>query len=191
MSNSTTESADRDQVPGEVLRRLADEAEIRAVLTAYARGADRCDIELLRSVYHPDAYDNHGFFAGGVEEFLDWFHARHQTIIHSVHFLGSISIEFVTDSVALAETYVRSSQRSLRPGLDEGFVEDHQALARFIDRFERRDGVWRIAHRLVIFETSELRVVPADNGFPSAVTVALHSTDDASYAFRREHRVTS
>jgi hypothetical protein len=46
------------------LQQLIDKLEIHEVLTRYCRGIDRCDAELLESVYHPDATDNHGQFVG-------------------------------------------------------------------------------------------------------------------------------
>jgi hypothetical protein len=38
----------------------------------YSRGIDRLDRELLMSVYHEDAIDDHGVFVGNREEFADW-----------------------------------------------------------------------------------------------------------------------
>jgi hypothetical protein len=38
---------------------LAAEREIRAALARYCRGIDRMEAELVRSVYHPDAHDDH------------------------------------------------------------------------------------------------------------------------------------
>src|SRR5262245_42303050 len=50
------------------LERLLDERAIRRRLVDYCRGIDRCDAELVASVYHPDATDDHGSFKGlGVE----------------------------------------------------------------------------------------------------------------------------
>ncbi len=41
--------------------------EIADVLHTYAHEADRCDWALVRSCYHPDAYDDHGLHAGGLD----------------------------------------------------------------------------------------------------------------------------
>jgi len=41
--------------------------EIADVLHTYAHGADRCDWALVRSCYRPDAYDDHGLYAGGLD----------------------------------------------------------------------------------------------------------------------------
>ena len=49
-----------DEKTERALRVLLDKQEIHEVLMRYCRGIDRCDAELLHSVYHPDATDDHG-----------------------------------------------------------------------------------------------------------------------------------
>ena len=44
--------------------------QIADVIYRYARGIDRLDFDLVRSCYHPDAYDDHGSFKGSVEAFI-------------------------------------------------------------------------------------------------------------------------
>ena len=45
------------------------ERAISRVLHSYSRGADRCDLELMRSCYWPDGTDDHGSYNGGVDRF--------------------------------------------------------------------------------------------------------------------------
>src|SRR5262245_17777267 len=59
-SGAPTSSA----VDAPAVRVLLDKQAIQEVLARYCRGVDRADLELLRSVYHPDAIDNHGTFNG-------------------------------------------------------------------------------------------------------------------------------
>ena len=50
-----------------------DRREIHDVVLTYCRGVDRGDLDLVRSVYHPDALDHHHTaFDGTVDEFIDW-----------------------------------------------------------------------------------------------------------------------
>ena len=51
--------------------RLGDEQAIRDVLARYWRGIDRRDPELVLGTYHPGAYDDHGYYKGPVEGFVD------------------------------------------------------------------------------------------------------------------------
>ena len=51
----------------------ADDREaIRDCLYRYSRGVDRCDEDMLRSVYWEDAIDDHCLFTGQREELIAW-----------------------------------------------------------------------------------------------------------------------
>ena len=89
----------------------------------YCRGVDRFDREMVLSVYHPDAIDDHGVFVGRPEAFVDWafaYHARHQQATH--HIVTNHTCELDGDT-AHTETYwifsginkQASAQHSLRP----------------------------------------------------------------------------
>src|SRR4051794_25564624 len=43
---------------------IRDRFAIEDILTSYARAIDRLDIELLKSLYHEDARDDHAWFEG-------------------------------------------------------------------------------------------------------------------------------
>ncbi|MFF2108453.1 MULTISPECIES: nuclear transport factor 2 family protein [Rhodococcus] len=46
----------------EDLKNLLDKQAITDVIHRYCRGVDRCDVEILKSVYHSDSYDDHGYW---------------------------------------------------------------------------------------------------------------------------------
>ena len=54
------------------VQNLIDREAIRDCLHRYCRGIDRCDVETLRSVYWPEAVDNHVYFNGNAWEFAEW-----------------------------------------------------------------------------------------------------------------------
>jgi uncharacterized protein (TIGR02246 family) len=134
-----------DMVDAE-LRRMLDERAIRRLLLEYCRGIDRCDAELVASVYHPDATDDHGAFKGSGHEFAAYAVERlSKAYVATQHFLGDSIVNFAGDDVADVETYVLAYHRSA----------DDQIMSfggRYVDRVERRDGVWKIADRVVIHE---------------------------------------
>ena len=138
-------------MPGTVEDLLAERA-IRDVLHRYCRGVDRMDRELVRSCYHPDALDSHGSFTGTVEQYLDWLWRLLGRYRMTMHLLGNVLVEFHPDTAGLArvETYGTAHHRSDDPrphlNLVTGFC--------FVDRFERRDGAWRVARRLAVTEWS-------------------------------------
>jgi hypothetical protein len=151
------------------LRRLADRAEIQDVLLRYARGVDRREWDLIRSSFHPDAWDDHGAYRGGVEGLIEWVSRRHSKIGQSMHFLGNCLVEFANDDTALVETYYSALQR-LGPEAEESKTMlmggtttvgevDITVLGRYIDRFERRSGVWKIAKRVSLYEAIRTHAV--------------------------------
>lgn len=153
-------------------QRVADRMAIQDTIYRWCRAIDRLDYDAIRSVFHPDAHDNHGSFNGGVEALIDWVRERHRRIPSSTHKVGQILIEFGDADTAVAETYVETLQRyptdakaSLAPltggvlGSSDAAI-DLMARSRYVDRFERREGSWRIAHRTVVFDWRTIAAVP-------------------------------
>ena len=133
-------------------RRYLDKSEIHDVLLRYARGTDRRDMDMVRSTYFGDAYDDHGDYKGDVDGLIEWITTRHAAIPQSMHFLGNCLIEFIGDDGALVETYF--SRRRVASG-DDGApdkVVHAESLGRYIDRFERRNNEWRVAKRIVVYD---------------------------------------
>lgn len=138
------------------LAALLDKQEIEEVVLRYCRGIDRRDFELVRGCYHPDARDHHGSFSGSVDEYIAWVEKLTSRYLFTMHFIGNVLVELdgsaPSDDVraAVCETYGVSLHRSEDPkpymNLATGF--------RYLDRFERRDGRWRIAERTAIGEWS-------------------------------------
>lgn len=130
----------------EDLQVLLDEREIRAVLSRYCRGVDRCDEELIRSCYHPDSTDNHGRYKDSGIGFAAWVvKALREGAAATQHTLGQSIIDIDKDT-AYCETHVLAYHRSERDGklVLESFG------GRYVDRMERREGEWKIAARVVV-----------------------------------------
>jgi hypothetical protein len=53
------------------LQSVVDHRDIENIITLYCRAIDRLDIELLKSVYHEDARDEHANFSGTALEFAE------------------------------------------------------------------------------------------------------------------------
>lgn len=134
--------------------------QIADVIYRYARGIDRMDFELVRSCYHPDAYDDHGAFAGTVEEFIEAAGAFLQRWTATQHFMGNMLIE-VDGDVARAETYAVAYHR--REDTHGNGKDDIMGI-RYVDRFEKRAGVWKIAYRVVANEWRRVDPVAGARG---------------------------
>lgn len=138
---------------------IAAEREIRRRLLDYCRGIDRCEAELVASVYHPDATDDHGAFQGLGVDFARY--ATEKLRSHAdatMHVIGDSIIDFTSSTTAEVETPVMAWHRC--SDADGPFLE--RFGGRYFDRFERRDGAWKIAHRQVTHDwDAKERVEPA------------------------------
>lgn len=156
-------------VDADGLARLLDERALTELVTRSCRGVDRCDTELILSCYHPDAREDHGPFQGGTrEEFAADVVRRHIGRWVTQHTVTNMRFEIAGD-VALGETYVM--QRTMGPDDAPAF-----AWGRYIDRFERREGEWRIARRRVLVEGAS-----PSQGIPLDPSASRQDREDPSY----------
>lgn len=169
-----------------------DRFEIEQTLFRYARGVDRREWELVRSIYHPDAIDDHGAYSGGVEGFIEFLRNRHQNIEQSLHLITNIMIEFGAPDAALVESYFICYQRlasteKLEKGLNAATIEPGQTLqivsvGRYIDRFERRDSRWAVASRKVAYDVLETHTTPLRGGLNPAWILSKRDRSDVLFA---------
>lgn len=135
------------------LQKLADQLEIQRLLALYCRGIDRCDAALLKTVYWPDADEEHGIFNGKAWAFADFIVPLIRGMKITSHAISNVLIELDGD-VALTETYVNAYHLMDDP--QQGPLEMIVA-GRYLDRFERRDGAWRIAKRTFVMDWNQNR----------------------------------
>jgi hypothetical protein len=131
----------------EDLSYLLDRERIRDCLARVARGEDRRDAALISGAYWPDATDDHGISAGTLPEYLAWVVPGSPAIADTLHTLGQSLID-VRGDTAVAETHVTAYHR-----IDTGDQERDVVIGgRYLDRLERRDREWRIAHRTMLYD---------------------------------------
>jgi len=136
------------------VRELQDRQAIHDCLMTYSRGIDRMDRELLLSVYHEDAIDDHGLFVGSPVEFVDWAFKMHSSAhLSHQHCILNYTCDLDGD-VAHTETYYLfvGMNRKGRPLSVSG--------GRYLDRFEKRNGRWAIAARVCVRDWAPLPAVP-------------------------------
>jgi hypothetical protein len=128
---------------------LLTRQEILDCLTRFSRGMDRLDRPLFLSAFHADAVIAAGPFVGGAEDLYDWASALHEQGQSSTHHnLLNHSCD-IDGAVAHTETYYLFVGRNRD---DTNWI----AGGRYIDRLERRDGLWKIALRTNAIEWSGL-----------------------------------
>ncbi|NBC37790.1 nuclear transport factor 2 family protein [Novosphingobium sp. FSY-8] len=150
--------------------------EIRALSGAYMRGLDRRDADLMKGVFWPDSTTDYGFYQGPGAEFVDFAQtmlADHQA---NLHMLGQINID-LDGPRAFGEVYYFAWHRVE----DDGVPTDLIIAGRYVDRYEQRDGVWKIAHRSELIDW--VRSDPASEHYLARIPGALlggHGAADRS-----------
>ena len=105
-------------------------------------------------MYHPDGTDDHGSFKGLGVDFADYVTRRlGERYAATMHTIANTIIEFTGPDTAHVESHVCARQRRADGVVLETFG------GRYVDRFERRDGEWRIAHRNLVHEWDKVEHV--------------------------------
>jgi hypothetical protein len=152
------------------LKLIEDRQAIHDALVRYCRGVDRNDPQLILAAFHDDAVDNHFGPVLPFREAIGTLKGARPggptSKTTSMHNLSNILIEIDGD-VARCESYVNVIVRI--PQEESGGAIDWLHAGRYVDRFERRNGEWRIAHRTVVYDRERFDpVVPAPEGLSQA-----------------------
>ena len=113
---------------------------------AYCRGVDRRDPDLLRSIFFEDALEEHGeMYRGPAVDFVDWvfneFIGKYELTTHYV-----LNEWYrVAGDRAEGETHRISHHRIRTPEPKETI-----AACRTFNRYECRNGIWKISYRGVV-----------------------------------------
>lgn len=133
------------------LAELLDREAIRECLYTYCRGIDRRDEAALRAAYWPDAMDRHGAYSGSASGFIEAALKVLASGPRMIHMIGNVSIA-LRGSAAAVESYFHALQQDRDPA---GRPRNTLLCGRYVDRFEKRDGAWRIAQRTVVYDWIE------------------------------------
>ena len=121
---------------------------IRAAVAAYCAGLDQLDGDRMKQAYWPDAIDER--YGDTAWRFVDHTLSVHEPFSWTMHCLHNHVVEFDADGVtARGEVYVTAYLRSEDPAVLTTF------FGRYLDRYEARDGAWRIARRACVHEGSQ------------------------------------
>lgn len=161
------------------LQEIVDRKRIYDVLTRYCRALDRCDVALMRSVYWDDARDDHGVFNGGAQEFAEFIIREIQNWFDvTMHAIMNVHMEF-DGTVACTESYlfayhkVRGEKRKIEEIFGSTYLSQFDWSkvdgvphvffygGRYVDRFEKRGGEWKIAHRQVVMDWNQNEISSA------------------------------
>ena len=163
-----------------IVRQIADREAIAQVIVRLARAIDRRDKALLDDCFHTDATDDHGIFKGTAREFSDWVMPQLAVYERTQHIIANQLIALDGDT-ATCESYFHAHHVM---NTDQGCI-NIVAAGRYLDQLQRRDGIWRIAHRGVVYDWN--RVDPSTDRWNEEPIASLlprgsASVQDLSYA---------
>lgn len=166
------------------LQALLDKQEITELVHRFARAADRHDHDTMRSLYHADAIDDHGaFFKGSAMDFIDQLPAI-QAPMEILHHNVTTTNIVLDGNYAEGEIYALAFHRV---AMEDGSL-DLMIGGRYFDKYEKRDGVWKFSHRVVVADWSTVTnpsAVELDHPLVKGSHIGRPGEQDPSFEFFR------
>ena len=143
------------------LQELLDREAIRELVHAYCRAVDRRDFAWLRTLYHPDAIDDHTpYFNGPASEFIDQLPqimAVNRVTSHQVtNLLVALDGDRAEGEVGVLAYHLMDTE--------QGPV-DFLVGGRYLDHYVRSGRGWQFMRRKIVLDWSERK----PSGFDPAV----------------------
>jgi hypothetical protein len=159
------------------LQRMLDRQDIHDVIVTYCRAIDRLDAGLFASMFWEDG--GYSTASGAVvraaepafvQNILD--DTMRRSYSQTQHFISNVRFDFDGADVANTEAYLHAFHRSYTSGerlesivgksqltdraLDPAIRYDIVVAGRYLDRFERRRGAWKISTRRLILDWTSI-----------------------------------
>lgn len=135
------------------LQKLLDKQAITEVVgPRYGRALDWLDIDQLKTCFWDDGRVDYGFFKGNAHEWCDVVMPIEAAGLHRFHYVFNIYVVVDGDS-ADAESNSLAGGRGVS---DDGTEIQSFFGSRYLDRLERRNGIWRILERRVLLEFAQM-----------------------------------
>ncbi|MFZ9394929.1 MAG: nuclear transport factor 2 family protein [Erythrobacter sp.] len=127
---------------------IADRLAIMELAANYMRALDRLDCELMEAQFWADAHLAYGIFEGGARDFAAFCMDALAGHDRNHHMLGQHLIEIDGDE-AYGEVYYQAYHRTTD---EHGAKRDLVIAGRYLERCERRGGIWKYAYRSEIVD---------------------------------------
>jgi len=165
------------------LLELLDKQALLELINAYCNAADRHDHEKMRTLYHDDAIDDHGSFSkGSAMEYIDKLPSIQAPMEILHHNVTTVNLK-LNGNYAEGEVYILAFHKVKT---DDGGSFDLLIGGRYFDKYEKRAGVWRFAHRAVVADWANVHqpsIVALDHPILQGAYIGKPGAVDPSYAF--------
>ncbi len=159
------------------MNEAADRMALQHLVCAYGHGIDRRDYALVQSLYHVDAIDDHSpYYCGPAKGYVEWLPTMMANWRATSHIMLNMVFLFDGDR---AEGIISARAWHLTADGTGEFV----AWGRYADSYEKRDGIWRFAHRFFVLDSTEERPAGGQDSFGTeGVETGKAGRDDPLYA---------
>lgn len=147
----------------------------------YMRGLDRLDEALVAAQFWPEARCEYGIFSGSPADFAAFCMAALKDHARNHHMLGQHLVDFTGPDEAYGEVYYQAYHRVTG---EDGGPRDLFVVGRYVDRYERRGGVWKIAYRSELVDW--LRDDPASDAMLAGAPFILGARKPDDPLYNRE-----
>ena len=159
------------------LMEMATRQGILATLARYCRALDRMDEELFDSIWHPEAIvDYEGLYQGPVAGLRQYLWETHASMAVHSHQIANVHMEWDGEHAA-SEAYV-TVHLWTHPDA-QGHQVEVLSRGRYLDRWDCRDGICRIVHRVHLADMQSFRSLESGRSDPGA----RRDSADRSYGF--------
>jgi hypothetical protein len=163
------------------LETLLAKQDIYELACTYSRGLDRLDAGLLLSVFFEDGWCEYGFSNCSPQEFVDFAITALQGHEANQHMIGNVLIE-VEGNEAFGEVYFQAYHKVKT---DTGF-DDIIIAGRYLDRYEKRNDVWKMAYRSERVDWS--RTEPSRDSYFELAPDGLRGGRQDDAVYQRDNR---
>lgn len=166
----------------QTLDRLLSRQTLQELLAAYCRGVDRLDEQLLASTFHDDATVVTGTFNGAGQQFpRDIIAFCRDNTVRTIHTVNNHWFDIRGDD-AVSECYVIAIQTARD---ENGELQDTLTGGRYLTRFERRDGTWKISRHTFVMDWNLSQPCTAvfEEGMFGDMVQGTRGAEDPVYAF--------
>lgn len=156
---------------------MLDKFALEELVVTYCHGIDRQDLKLVRSLYWDDAIDDHGpMFYGNPDEYVAWLPSMLKNWDGTAHVVHN-SLYLVDGDNAEGEVWMTAYHRTADK------KREIIAHGRYIDQYQKRDGVWKFYRRSLALDWMDEHEIPERpaGGIDDGVNLAQGSAQDPVY----------
>lgn len=161
--------------------RAEDRFALADLAALYMRALDRLDEALLAAQFWPDARCEYGIFSGAPADFAAFCMAALKDHARNHHLIGQHLVDFAGANEAFGEVYYQAWHRTFDA---QGAPRDLFIAGRYLDRYERRGGIWKIAYRAELVDW--LRDDPASDAMLARAPFLIGARKPDDRLYRRE-----